>query len=98
MAFPVCSAASKVFLTMYGVSGEQNAGHAKLRNQSLGSRDLIAFFVNVRMSQQKSRLRREGAQRLRGFPVIQMIKAAFQGLAVQGDDQSFPVRSWRQQV
>jgi hypothetical protein len=80
---PLSRAASKVFLTMEGVGGEQHAGQAQLGDHPLRRRDFVALSVDFAMRQQDRRLRGEGAERLGRLAVVEVVEAALQGLAVE---------------
>src|SRR3954453_8635428 len=86
-ALPLSRAASKAFLTMEGVGGEQRAGQAQLLDHPLRRRDLVALDVDFTVRQQDRRLRGEGAQRLGRLAVGEVVEAALQGLAVERDDR-----------
>ena len=76
---------AKVFLAVQGVGGEQDAPQAQLRDQRLRRRDLVALG-DLLMGQDERRLAGEGAEHLGGGPVVQVVEAAAQRLAVQRDD------------
>src|SRR5688500_9032475 len=95
-ALPLSRAASKVFLTMESVGGEQHAGQTQLGDHPLGGRDLVALDVDFAVRQQDRRLRGEGAQRLGRLAVVEVVEAALQGLAVERDDRH-PARFGRRQ-
>jgi hypothetical protein len=54
---PLSRAASKVYLTVESVGGEQHAGQAQFSNHALGGGDLVALDVDFAVRQQDRRLR-----------------------------------------
>jgi len=86
-ALPLSRAASKVFLTVQGVGGEQHAGQTQLGDHPLRRRDLVALDVDFAVRQQDRRLGGEGAQRLGRLAVGEVVEAALQGLAVECHDR-----------
>src|SRR3954454_3181919 len=82
---PVAAVAAKVFLTVQGVGGEQDAAQAQPLDQRLGRRDLVAPG-DLLVGQDQRGLAGEGAEHLGGGPVVEMVEAAPQRLAVQRDD------------
>src|SRR3712207_4959770 len=84
-ALPVAAAAAKVFLAVQGVGGEQHAPYPEFLDQGLGGADLVAL-IDLLVGQDERRLAGEGAEHLGGGLVVEMVEAAPQRLAVQGDD------------
>src|SRR3954466_5241383 len=84
-ALPVAVAQANVFLAVQGVGGEQHAPQAQLPDQRLGRRDLVAPG-DLLVGQDERVLAGEGAEHLRRGPVVEMVEAAAQRLAVQRDD------------
>jgi hypothetical protein len=82
---PVAAAAAKVFLAVQGVGGEQDAPQAQPLDQRLRRRDLVALD-DLLVGQDERRLAGERAEHLRRGPVVQVVEAAAQRLAVQRDD------------
>ena len=82
---PVAAAAAKVFLAVQGVGGEQDAAQAQPLDQRLRRRDLVALG-DLLVGEDERRLAGEGAEHLRRGPVVQVVEAAPQRLAVQRDD------------
>ena len=82
---PVAAAAAKVFLAVQGVGGEQDAPQAQPPDQRLRRRDLVALD-DLLVGQDERRLAGERAEHLRRGPVVQVVEAAAQRLAVQRDD------------
>jgi hypothetical protein len=70
-----------------GIGGEQDAAQAQLLDQRLGRRDLVAPG-DLLMGQDERALAGEGAEHLRRGSVIEVIEAAAERLAVQGDEPS----------
>ena len=69
---------------MQGIGGEQDATHAEGPDQRLRRRDLVAFG-DLLMSQDERRLAGERAEHLGGGPVVQVVEAALERLAVERD-------------
>jgi hypothetical protein len=84
-ALPVAAAQAKVFLAVQGVGGEQDAAQAQPLDQRLRRRDLVAPG-DLLVGQDERRFAGEGAEHLRRGPVVQVVEAAAQRLAVQRDD------------
>src|SRR3954452_11154256 len=84
-ALPVAAVAAKVFLTVERVGGEQDAAQAQPLDQRLGRRDLVALG-DLLVGQDERVLAGERAEHLRRGPVVQVVEAAPQRLAVQRDD------------
>jgi hypothetical protein len=82
---PVAVAQANVFLAVQGVGGEQDAPQAQLADQRLGRRDLVAPG-DLLVGQDERVLAGEGAEHLGGGPVVEVVEAAPQRLAVQRDD------------
>ena len=72
---------------MHGVEGEQAIRQMQVRDQSLRNRDFVGFVVNVDMRQDDPAVGREDAQDLRRLLVLQGVKAAPQGLAVDREQR-----------
>jgi hypothetical protein len=75
----------RFFLAVQGIGGEQDATHAEGPDQRLGRRDLVAFG-DLLMGQDERRLAGERAEHLGGGPVVQVVEAAPQRLAVERHD------------
>src|SRR3954466_4879404 len=84
-ALPVAVAQANVFLAVQGIGGEQHAAQAQLLDQRLRRRDLVALG-DLLVGQDERRLAGEGAEHLGGGPVVQVVEAAPQRLAVERDD------------
>jgi hypothetical protein len=84
-ALPARAALAKVFLAVQGVGGEQGAAHAKGLDQGLGGRDLVRRVANLLVGQDQGGLAGEGAQHVRGGPVVQVVEAVPERLAVERD-------------
>ena len=82
---PVAAAQAKVFLAVQGVGGEQDAAQAQLLDQRLRRRDLVALS-DLLVREDERALAGEGAEHLGGGPVVQVVEAAAQRLAVQRHD------------
>src|SRR4051794_40723320 len=85
-ALPARAALAKVFLAVEGVGGEQDAAHAEGLDQGLRRRDLLGRGADFLVRQDQRGLAGEGAQHVRGRLIVQVIEAALERLAVQGDD------------
>jgi hypothetical protein len=83
---PVRAAAAKVFSAVQGVGGEQGAAHAELLDQGPRRRDLLGRGTDLPVGQDQGGLAGERAEHVRGGRVVQVVEAAPEGLAVQGDD------------
>jgi hypothetical protein len=68
-----------------GIGGEQDAAQAQPLDQRLRRRDLVAFG-DLLVGQDERRLAGERAEHLGGGPVVQVVEAAAQRLAVQRHD------------
>ena len=77
------AALAKVFLAVQGIGGEQDATHAEGPDQRLRRRDLVAFG-DLLVGQDERRLAGERAEHPGGGPVVQVVEAALERLAVQG--------------
>ena len=82
---PVAAAQANVFLAVQGVGGEQDAPQAQPLDQRLRRRDLVAPG-DLLVGEDERRLAGEGAEHLGGGPVVEMVEAAAQRLAVQRHD------------
>ena len=82
---PVAAAMAKVFLTVQRIGGEQDAPQAKLLDQRLRRRDLVAVR-DLLVGQDEGGVAGERAEQLGGGMVVQVIEAAPQRLAIQRDD------------
>src|SRR3954447_19094698 len=80
-ALPVAAAMAKVFLAVQGVGREQDAPQAQLLDQRLPRRNLVAFG-DLLVGEDERRLAGERAE----HPVVQVVEAAPQRLAVQRHD------------
>jgi hypothetical protein len=61
------------------------AGHAKLGQERLGSRDLVGLLSDIDMGEHERRIGREGAQHLGCGALAEIVEAAAQCLAVERD-------------
>jgi hypothetical protein len=68
-----------------GIGGEQDAAQAQLPDQRLRRRDLVTPG-DLLVGQDERRLAGERAEHLGGGPVVQVVEAAAQRLAVERDD------------
>src|SRR5688500_12247203 len=85
-ALPVRAALAKLLLTMERVGGEQGAPHAENLDQGLHGRNLVGCVADLPVRQDQGGLAGEGAQHVRRRPVVQMVEAAPERLAVERDD------------
>jgi len=82
---PVAAAVANVFLAVQGVGGEQDAAQAQPPDQRLRRRDLVALG-DLLVGEDERRLAGERAEHLRRGPVVEVVEAAPQRLAVERDD------------
>src|SRR3954463_4835657 len=85
MSASVAAASSRVFLTVHGINGDEGAGEAEFGEQGLHRRNFVRLLVTVEMRQHQRCIRRERAQNMCGLAVLEMVEAATQCLAVDGD-------------
>ena len=78
-------AASNVFLTVDRVCGENDAGKPKIADHLLRGGDLIGLVVDFGVRQDDGVIAGERRQSLRCLPVVDMVEAAAQRLAVECD-------------
>ena len=71
-------------LAMQGIERDQMTGEAELAEQRLGGRDLVGLFVNVAVRQHQRGVGGEDAEHLRGGAVAELVEAAAQRLAIDG--------------
>jgi hypothetical protein len=69
------------------VGGEEHAGQAQLGDQSRHGRGLVGGGRHLAVGQDQRRLAGEGAEHVGGGPVVQVVEAASEGLAIEGDDR-----------
>ncbi len=67
---------------MQGSGGEQHPTHAQGLDQRLRGRDLLRCTTDLLVRQDQRRLAGERAQHVRRRPIVQMVEAALEGLAV----------------
>jgi hypothetical protein len=70
---------------VHSIDGDESAGETQFGKQSLHRRNFVRLLVTVEMRQHQRCIRRERAQNMRGFAVLEMVEAATQCLAVDGD-------------
>ena len=75
----------KVFLTVHGIGGDDAAGQPELADKALDGRDLIGLVVDLDMAQDQRAFDIESAHQVGRLLVDEVIVAAAQGLAVEGD-------------
>jgi len=75
---------------MQGIERDQVAGEAELAEQRLGGRDLVGLFVNVIVRQHQRGVGGEDAEHLRSGTIAELVEAAAQRLAING--QAGPAR------
>lgn len=79
------AAASKVFLTMHGIGGDDRARDAEFGEKLLKRWDLVGFLVALDMAEHETGTRGEGAENMRRLAVGEMVEAVSQGLAIDRD-------------
>jgi hypothetical protein len=79
------AATSNVFLTVQRIERDEMAGDAELSEQGLHGRDLVGFVGNVDMGKHKGGVGGECAEHLGGGAVIEVVEAAAQRLAIEGN-------------
>jgi len=70
---------------MHGVDGEQRARQAQFGNELLNRGNFIGFFVTLDVGENERQPRREGAENVSGLAILELVKAAAQCLAINGD-------------
>jgi hypothetical protein len=70
---------------VHGIDGDEGAGEAEFGEQGLHRRNFVRLLVTVEMRQHQRCIRRERAQNMCGLAVLEMVEAATQCLAVDGD-------------
>ena len=70
---------------MHGVDGEQRARQALFGNELLDRGNFIGFFVTLDVGEDERQPRREGAENVSGLAILELVKAAAQCLAINGD-------------
>ena len=83
---PLRAALAKLVLAGQRIGGEQDTLHAERLDQGLHGWDLVGGIAHLLMRQDQGRLAGEGAQHVRGSPVVQMVEAALERLAVERHD------------
>jgi hypothetical protein len=71
---------------MERIGGEQGAPHAERLDQGRHGRNLVGGVADLLVRQDQGGLAGEGAQHVRRRPVVQMVEAAPERLAVERDD------------
>jgi hypothetical protein len=79
---PLPAAAAKPFLAVQRVGGQERAGQAQLGDQRRHGRDLVGDGRQLAVGQDQRRLAGAGAEHVGGGPVVQVVEAALEGLAV----------------
>ena len=74
-----------VLLTMQGIGGEQHAGQAQLGDQRRHGRDLAGRPGHLPVGQDEGGVTGKRAEHMSRFPVVQVIEAAAQRLAIERD-------------
>src|SRR3954471_11647846 len=77
---------AKVFLPVQGIGGEQDPAYAEGLDQRLRGRDLLGRATDLPVRQDQRGLAGEGAEHVGRRLVAQVVEAALERLAVQGDD------------
>jgi hypothetical protein len=75
------------------VGGEHHTGQAQGLDQPRRRRDLAGGAGHLAMAEDERGLGGEGAQHVRGGPIVQVVEAAPERLAVQGHRAQARVRS-----
>jgi hypothetical protein len=70
---------------MQGIGGKQHAGQAQVLHQRRHGRDLARCPSHLPMGQDERGVAGEGAEHMSRGPVVQVVEAAAQGLAVERD-------------
>jgi hypothetical protein len=70
---------------VHGIDGDDAAAQAEFAEQTLDSRDLIGFVLDLDMAQDERAADLEGAHQVTGLLVGEVIEAAAQGFAIEGD-------------
>ena len=71
---------------MHGVASDDMSGHVEFGQQLLHGRDFVGFLIDFDVGEHQRRIDRESAQHLFGLGVVEIVEAALQRLAVEGDD------------
>jgi hypothetical protein len=82
----VFAALAKVFSPVQGIGGEQDPAHAEDLDQRLRGRDLLGRATDFPVGQDQRGLAGAGAEHVGRRLVAQVVEAALERLAVQGDD------------
>jgi len=69
-----------------GIKRDDVMGKAEFGQQFLDGRDFVGLLADVEVREQQIGASVERVQHLGGFAILEVIEAALQGLAVQGDD------------
>ena len=75
----------KVFLTVHGIDGGDTVGQPEFADQALDGGDLIGLVVDLDVAEDERAVDLEGTYQVRRRPVGEVVEAAAQGLAVEGD-------------
>src|SRR5262249_3180014 len=70
---------------MHGGDGEHRARDAYCRNEILNRGNLIGFCDSRDVGESERQTRREGAENVSGLAILELVKAAAQCLAINGD-------------
>ncbi len=70
---------------MHGVDGDDTAGQSEFADEALDRRDLVGFVVDLYVAEDQRALDIEGTDQVCRLLVSEMIEAAAQGLAVEGN-------------
>lgn len=71
---------------MHGVASGDAPGHVEFGQQLLQGREFVGSLVDLEVSENQPRFDSEGAEHLFGLGVFEIVEAALQRLAVEGDD------------
>src|SRR3954447_20693551 len=74
-----------VLLAMQGIGGEQHAADPQFGDQRWHGRDLAGCPGHLLVGQDEGDVAGEGAEHMSRFPVVQVVEAAAQRLAIEGD-------------
>jgi hypothetical protein len=69
---------------VHGIDRDHGAGQPKRAEQALHGWDLVGLVVAVEVRQHQGGIGREGAEHVRGAPVVEVVEAVPQGFAVNG--------------
>jgi len=82
-----------LLLAMQGVEGDHGSGNAEGGENSLRGRDLVGFLVDIEVGEHQGGLGGEHAEDLCGEAVSEVVEAAAQGLAVNGETNLAALRA-----